>query len=226
MEQTMALGAGLTARQEQLLDLAIREPYFLDTFYLSGGTALSSWYLHHRESYDLDFFSIHPFDYDRISRWFREQRSALGYDSIQIDEDYGFLTARLRYPNNDLLKIDFNNYARVRIQQGVQWRGLEIDSLRDIAVNKIHTLANRPRTRDYVDVYGIFKKYDIQLSSLIADAERKFEETIDALQLVKNFLKVKEYKDLPIMLVPFDRKQMDAFFTSLARSLKKEIIAP
>ena len=53
----MAEGTGLTPRQKQFLEVVLRAPYIIKTFYLSGGTALSSWYLHHRESYDLDFFS-------------------------------------------------------------------------------------------------------------------------------------------------------------------------
>ncbi|MCX6705017.1 MAG: nucleotidyl transferase AbiEii/AbiGii toxin family protein [Candidatus Woesebacteria bacterium] len=57
MGKKMAEGTGLTPRQKQFLDVVLRETYIVKTFYLSGGTALSSWYLHHRESYDLDFFS-------------------------------------------------------------------------------------------------------------------------------------------------------------------------
>ena len=173
MEQKMAAGAGLTPRQEQLLDLAVGEAYFIETFYLSGGTALSSWYLHHRESYDLDFFSDHPFDYDRISRWFRQHSEHLGYDSVQTDEDYGFLSVRLRYPDREMLKVDFNNYSRIRMRKGMCWRGLEIDSLRDIAVNKIYTLATIPRTRDYVDVYYILTETRMSLTRLLTDAEKK-----------------------------------------------------
>lgn len=224
MGQTLAPGAGLTPRQEQLLDLAVGEAYFIETFYLSGGTALASWYLHHRESYDLDFFSDHPFDYDKISRWFRFYRERLGYDSMQIDEDYGFLTVRLRYPGREVLKVDFNNYSRIRMQKGMHWRGLEIDSLRDIAVNKLFTLATIPRTRDYVDVFFILSQHTMKLSSLLSDAEKKFREKVDPLQLMKNFLKVGEYKDLPIMRKSFDQKDMHRFFFSLARSLKKDIL--
>lgn len=72
MEQKMAPGTGLTPQQEQLLALAIKEPYFLNTFYLSGGTALSSWYLHHRESYDLDFFSLVSFSETEMVDFYEE----------------------------------------------------------------------------------------------------------------------------------------------------------
>jgi len=57
------------------------------------------------------------------------------------------------------------------------------------------------------------------------DVKKKFSERIDTLQLAKNFLKVVEYTDLPTMLIPFDRKDMDNFYADLARSLKKDVFA-
>ncbi len=219
----MAKGTGLTPRQKQLLDLAITEPYFLKTFYLSGGTALSCWHLHHRESDDLDFFSLAPFDYDKVTRWFRLNKESIGYKYSSFDEDYGFLTANLRYPDDTFLKIDFNHYTKTKIKPGLSWRGLEIDSLIDIAANKVDTIATRPRTRDYVDLYFLLLKRLWRLDELIFKAESKFREKIDSLQLSKNFLKVVEYTDFPKMLVPFDPKAMEKFYQDLARSLKNQI---
>ncbi len=219
----MAPGAGLTPRQKQLLDLAVTEPYFLKTFYLSGGTALSSWYLHHRESYDLDFFSTTVFDYDKIIRWFRRNDESIGYRYSHFDQDYGFLTISLRYPDDTFLKIDFHRYTTTKIERGIYWRGLEIDSLIDIAVNKVDTIATRPRTRDYVDLYFILKTSPWPMGNLILKAKHKFREEIDSLQLSKNFLKIVEYTDFPKMLVPFDQKAMEKFYRGLARSLKTQI---
>ena len=59
------------------------------------------------------------------------------------------------------------------MRKGMCWRGLEIDSLRDIAVNKIYTLATIPRTRDYVDVYYILTETRMSLTRLLTDAEKK-----------------------------------------------------
>lgn len=223
MEPKVESGTGLTPKQKQLLDLVIGEPYFLKTFYLSGGTALSSWYLHHRESYDLDFFSEVTFDYERITRWLREKQSAIGYSSKFIDEDYGFLMVSLRYPDDTFLKIDFNHYSQSRITVGIRWQGLEIDSLYEIAINKLQTLATSPRTRDYVDLYFILQNNNWPVGALMTDAAKKFPEKIDPLKLAKNFAKVSEYTDLPKMLMPFNQKSMEKFFLNLAKSLKNQI---
>ncbi|MBI2337880.1 nucleotidyl transferase AbiEii/AbiGii toxin family protein [Candidatus Daviesbacteria bacterium] len=51
----------LYPHQVTLLSLFFASP-FSKTFFLTGGTALSAFYLAHRESQDLDFFSLLPFD--------------------------------------------------------------------------------------------------------------------------------------------------------------------
>ncbi|MEK7458532.1 MAG: nucleotidyl transferase AbiEii/AbiGii toxin family protein, partial [Patescibacteria group bacterium] len=47
----------LTPNQHKLLECAAQSSGIVDTFYLTGGTALAEFYLHHRLSEDLDFFS-------------------------------------------------------------------------------------------------------------------------------------------------------------------------
>ena len=224
MEQKMAPGTGLTARQKQLLDLAVQESYIVSTFYLSGGTALSYWYLHHRQSDDLDFFSTIPFDYDRITRWFRKNEEEMGFDQIRFDEDYGFLKVDLHFPDKQRLLVDFHHYSNTTLEQGMVWRGLRIDSLTDITVNKLHTISVRSRTRDFVDLYYIFGTKPQKLNTLIPLVSNKFKESIDPIQLAKNFLKVIEYTDFPKMLIPFNKNDMYDFYEDLAKSLRSKIL--
>lgn len=220
----MAPGAGLTARQKQLLDLAIQEPYIIDTFYLSGGTALSYWYLHHRQSDDLDFFSLTPFDYDRLKRWFRQQEEILGYKEIRFDEDYGFMKVLVYFDDKYCLLLDFHHYTNMVLKQPNVWHGLKIDSIYDITVNKLDTISSLPRTRDYVDLFFICKKFSFKIDELLAKIPLKFKETIDPLTLAKNFLKVSEYVDFPKMLVPFNQKSMIEFYENLAKTLRPKIL--
>lgn len=51
----------LYPHQIAILKLFFASP-FSRSFFLTGGTALSAFYLFHRESQDLDFFSLKPFD--------------------------------------------------------------------------------------------------------------------------------------------------------------------
>ena len=61
----------LTATQSQILEILSKEPYFPQTFYITGGTALSAFYYHHRESEDIDLFTQKPFDQARVQSWMK-----------------------------------------------------------------------------------------------------------------------------------------------------------
>ena len=220
----MAQGAGLSLRQKQFLDMVLQAKEILNNFYLSGGTALSSWYLHHRESYDLDFFSDRPFAGEKITHWIKQYAEKLEYQSLVVNDDFGFYTFMFRYADNSRFKVDFAHYTSKRITEGVSWRGLEIDSMYDIAVNKMQTIRVHPRERDYVDLYCILKKTHWNIDKLLKDADKKFESTTDSLQVAEHFLRAKEITDFPKMLIPFKKEAMYEFYENLAKKLKSKIL--
>jgi hypothetical protein len=225
MGEKMAEGSGLTPRQKQFLDVVLRAPYIVKTFYLSGGTALSSWYLHHRESYDLDFFS-EKFEVNArlLESFLQKNKKAIGFENVVHTEQLGFNFYNFDYPNGETLKVDFSYYPSERAERGKLWRGLTIDSLYDITLNKLQTITQSPRAKDYVDLFFISKKAPFDLEKLRLDTAIKFGIRTDAIHLARQFLKVVEFIDYPKMLVPFNRNDMETFFLTLAKDLKKDIL--
>ena len=224
MAQKMEKGTGLSLRQKQFLAVVLQTDEILKQFYLSGGTALSSWYLHHRESHDLDFFSNQPFDGEKITHWIKQNEKKLEFQSLVINDDFGFYTFLFRYMDNSRFKVDFNHYTSKRLTKGIDWNGLEIDSMYEIAVNKTHTIRTHPRERDYIDLYFILKETNWNIDKLLVDADRKFDATTDILQVAKHFLKATEITEFPKMLVPFDINEMRHFYECLAGTLKSKIL--
>ena len=55
----------LTLFQQQII-AAISKSQLQDHFYFTGGTALAVFYLHHRYSLDLDFFTADPIAVSRV----------------------------------------------------------------------------------------------------------------------------------------------------------------
>lgn len=137
----------------------------------------------------------------------------------------GLVSYKLIYDDKETLKVDFNYYPFPRIEKGQKFGDLEVDSLIDIAANKIHTLFMKPRTRDYIDLYFIFKKEKLDLKKLILLAKAKFDWDIDSINLANQFVRVKDIKkeDYPKILVPFEIKKMENFFLNLAKDLSGEI---
>lgn len=213
----------LDRHQKEFLDLILKEPYLLKHYYWTGGTVLSEFYLKHRESYDIDLFSEKEVHLPSIQKFVGIAGRKLKAVQITHRRYLGLHTFIFRFPNGEELKVDFNYYPFPRINKSGKWKGLAIDSLEDIAVNKIHTLSVKPRGRDFVDIFFIFKKEEFSLKRLISLAKAKFDWHIDPIQLGETFVEVVAYQDLPKMLAPFNQKEMEEFFLKLAKSLESDI---
>jgi len=214
----------LNEDQKKFLELVLKEPYILKRFYWTGGTVLSEFYLHHRESHDIDLFSedeeIHL---PSINKFVGIVGAEMGVKKVIHTQFLGLHTYTLFLPNREL-KVDFNYYPFKRINKSGKWKGLAIDSLEDITANKIQTISTKPRERDFVDLYFIYKNKQFDLKKMIILAKTKFDWHIDPIQLGKTFLQVLELHDVPRMLVPFDRNDMERLFLTLATDLKKDIL--
>ena len=219
----MAQGTGFTPRQKQFLAMVFKTPYILKRFYLTGGTALSCFYLHHRESYDLDFFSEQEVNSSYIIRWIANNKKKLNIAEITHEEELGFNFFILTFRDGDKLKVDFCYFPSERIERRIVWQGLQIDSLYDIAVNKFNTIASSPRGRDFVDLYMILQKNNWSIETIRKDSAVKHGISTDDIQLSRQFLRVIEFEDLPKLLVPFDKKGMYDFYLSLAKKLEDKI---
>ena len=219
----MAQGTGFTPRQKQFLAMVFKTPYILKRFYLTGGTALSCFYLHHRESYDLDFFSEQEVNSSYIIRWIANNKKKLNIAEITHEEELGFNFFILTFRDGDKLKVDFCYFPSERIERRIVWQGLQIDSLYDIAVNKFNTIASSPRGRDFVDLYMILQKNNWSIETIRKDSAVKHGISTDDIQLSRQFLRVIEFEDLPKLLVPFYKKGMYDFYLSLAKKLEGKI---
>ncbi len=213
----------LTPFQQKLLSILANDPYITKRFYFTGGTVLSEFYLQHRLSEDFDLFSEQEVYLPSITAFLTKFSSKLGIDTIEHRPYLGLHSFILRLEEGNVFKIDFNFYPFPRIQKGKKFIKLDIDSLYDIAVNKVHTLFMKPRTRDYIDLYFIFKETDFTLKNLIMQAKAKFDWHIDRLLLGAKLKKATQITDFPRMLVPFDKKDMEEFFLKLAKSLEGDI---
>lgn len=75
----------LSNNQKNILLLLSKEKVITENFYLSGGTALAEFYLGHRLSEDLDFFSEKEFDPDAISIVFKKIQKDAGIKSVKYE---------------------------------------------------------------------------------------------------------------------------------------------
>ncbi|KKP93141.1 MAG: hypothetical protein UR98_C0009G0019 [Parcubacteria group bacterium GW2011_GWA1_36_12] len=214
----------LTKKQTDFLGKIKGNSFFAKNFYLTGGTALAGFYLRHRYSDDLDFFSEKEIDVLPINVFLDSIKKELPIEEIDYQQNFNRNLFFLRYADGEILKIEFTYYPFVRIEKGIKQYGVEIDSLLDIAVNKLFTIYQRSQIKDYIDLFFICKNEKLLIRDLIKKARIKFDWHIDFLQLGAQFVKIEELKDLPNMVIKTDIKDIQKFFIKEAKKLKPEII--
>lgn len=191
-------------------------------FYLSGGTPLAAFYLKHRYSEDLDFFCEKEFDALSVNIFLKEAKNALGITKIDFQQSYN-RNLFFCHLKDGVLKTEFIYFPFPRLEKGFVFEGVEVDSLLDIAVNKLFTIYQRTQARDYIDLFFIAKEYDFLIAELIRKAKLKFDWHIDPVQLGTQFIKAGEAKDYPRMIKPLDKKALVDFFITEAKKFKTEI---
>lgn len=213
----------LSVNQQKLLKLLSEETLICQTFYLSGGTALAEFYLQHRLSEDLDFFSEEEFGPEGVSTVLKKIKDAAGIIRVRYEQSFNRNLFFLEL-EKDEIKAEFTYFPFPRIEQKRKIGSLHIDSLIDIAVNKIFTIYQKPRSRDFIDLYCILKREAWTVADLVRKARIKFDYHIDPLQLGAQFVRVQELKDYPRMLMPLDESAWQNFFLEEAKRLSSEIL--
>src|SRR3989344_3980821 len=209
----------LSDNQKNILLLLSKEKIISDNFYLSGGTALAEFYLNHRLSEDLDFFSEKEFNTEAISTIFKKIQKDAKIKSVKYEQSFNRNLFFLEL-ENDFIKTEFTYFPFPRIEVGGNIGNLKIDSLLDIAVNKVFTIHQKPRSRDFINLYLILKmKPEWNLNELMEKAQAKFDNYLDPLQLSAQFVKVDILKDYPKMITQISTKKWQEFFMHEARKL-------
>lgn len=209
-----------TPLQKEIFDRVSQDSLLAKQFYFTGGTALSAFHLHHRESEDLDFFSETDFDNSRIEILMKNL-------SLKFKLPYRFTQrgpvriCEFVKKNKLLIKIDFNHYPYERVEKGKQFQGIAIDSLRDIGINKLLTINQRTEVKDFVDLYFLLK--DFTIWDLMYGVQAKFRREQDIVLIASDFTKVEEFDFLPKMLVPLKLSDLKEFFKQKAIELAKRV---
>ncbi|MBI4990667.1 nucleotidyl transferase AbiEii/AbiGii toxin family protein [Candidatus Gottesmanbacteria bacterium] len=210
-----------TPKQNQFLGYIQAESEINKWFYLTGGTALSEFYLKHRLSEDIDLFSHSQVNDIFIDGFLKKISPKLRISNIKKDHIMGLFIYKLVYSDGESLKIDFNEFEFPQVElNNVKLGNLAVDSFYDIAINKLYTILGRFQTRDFIDLYFILKKKEFILEQLISRTEEKFNTKVDMLYLSSQLLRVVDLpKSFPKMLKPFKFGKMVDYFKKEAKRL-------
>jgi len=214
----------LSSQQQLILNLLFSQPNIAHNFYLSGGTALAEYYLHHRLSEDLDLFSPEEIDPMSIQTTLKSISKKADIKSVDFQQSWNRNLFHLHLNDNSVIKTEFTYYPFTQINTPQTIKNIRVDSLIDIAVNKTFTLYQKPRSRDFIDLYLIINDQGLTFNDLKKKARIKFDTHIDPLQLAQQLLEVSTVKDYPRMIIPVRPEEWINFWKKEVSQLKKEIL--
>lgn len=215
MEQTI-----LTPAQKAVIDLVAKEQH-LTHFYLTGGTALAAYYLQHRISDDLDFFNLEKPDQLFLHTFAQKIQKTLGAQNVRYERLYDRNQFFFTFPNEEL-KIEFTQYPFPQLDRPTKKDGILVDSIRDIAANKLVTILDRFDPKDFVDLYFFLQTTGLRF--IQKDAETKFDMKIGDVFLGGELAKVRRIETLPKMLKPLTVEELKAFFTEKVKELSPNVL--
>lgn len=207
----------LTPLQKKFLSEIFSNEWFRRHFYLTGGTALSAFYYQHRYSEDLDFFSHHV-ELLSIPPLMEKTAKKLCVPYERVQTAPGFM----RFKLDRSLQVDMVADVAFRVGSPELRENFMVDSLKNIAVNKVGCILGRLDTKDYVDLYWILKNetYDIfELMSLGRQKDGGLEPFVWA-SLIAD---VQKLSILPRMVQSVTLKEIEKFFLKLRDQILHKI---
>ena len=141
-------------------------------FYLTGGTALSRFHLHHRYSDVLDLFTHEINSFGDAVRVVRSDLEGL-FDSVVYEVDAREFK-RLSVHSADLvLTVDFVADRAPRVGLPENRDGAYVDTVRNILSNKLVAILSRDEPRDVADLLQICRSYRFHWGAILREAARK-----------------------------------------------------
>ncbi len=197
-------------------------------FYLTWGTALSVFYLKHRKSRDLDFFSkeeerILPFSYHLEEKLkicgmgVERQRGIRSFVELSVKKDI----------DSTIIHLACDSPFRFEeIKEFEDFPGLNMDSLVDIASNKLLALFGRATLRDFIDIYFLVKKEKFTPEELMDKAKIK-DPGFDLYWLGVAFERINTFKEdspeMSLLIETLDFGELANFFKQWREKIARQL---
>jgi len=212
----------LTPSQKAFLTEFFKQPVGQE-FFLTGGTALAEYYLHHRYSEDIDLFTLNEVALHQISASLPAIALNLGATYEDRFRTSSFRQVFVRIGQDDL-KIDLVRDVGTQFGEHRLFGNVIVDSELNIAVNKVTAIFGRTTPKDFVDLYFLLKK-GYPLAELLQMAKEKdlgFTEFYFASMLRQG----RSLTTMPRMIVPLTVEELRPFFEELATQIMVRLKPP
>jgi len=182
-------------------------------FYLAGGTALAL-QMGHRISDDFDLFSdkdIPPGLLEKVEKVFENSKITI---IINHPEQLSLIINEI--------KVDFVKYPFPLILALIEYQGVKMAKVPEIAAMKAYTIGRRATYKDYIDLYFIFFEKYSSLSGTIKIAIEKFRENFDQRLFLEQLVYLEDVEEEPIQFLKKkpSKKELENFFQKEVKKIK------
>ncbi len=189
-------------------------------FFLTGGTALSAFYLQHRYSQDLDLFTLDSDAFDRVPLYVADTATRLTASVASLQTAPQFRRYQLSRKGESVI-MDFVREVVPQVsEEKNRFEGIVVDTLDDITANKICTLISRAEIKDYIDLYFLGRA-GYSLENYIKPAQQK-DAGVSQAMLAYLLSEFRLSKIPDFMIAPISLKDLREYFQSLAGKLAVE----
>ncbi len=192
-------------------------------FYMTGGTALAAFYLNHRISEDLDLFTPEERLVGYMGDRFKGNLEKEGFE-VKVIRRFQSFYEMVVGMRGESVRIQLAFDSPFHFEE--PWEseiGVKVDSLIDIATNKLLALYGRSEIKGFCRCIFLIKEKGLTIEELIEKAKQK-DLGLDTYYLAIAFERVKEFPQdlgkLPVVLLkPLDIADMKEFFVKEALDL-------
>jgi len=141
-------------------------------YFLTGGSALGLFYLHHRRSYDLDLFTSHDVSVKEVQNLITRIAQEIGASHKALRTAPDFQRFQLtRDGEHEIIDVVIDRAPQLDKEKN-NIDGIRVDTPREILANKLTTLLSRSEAKDLIDLYFL-EQAGHDILAAIPDARAK-----------------------------------------------------
>ena len=187
-------------------------------FWLTGGAALAGYYLGHRQTHGVDLFGPADADIGEAARRAETIATTAGAEVARIRTTPAFVRLLLKR-GDEQCEVDIVRDVTPRVTPVEVEGKIRIDSLREIAANKVAALVSRSEVRDLVDLRHLVLA-GVDFDQAIKDAARKDAGlSPDTLALSLSWIPVDESR---VLIADEDPEILRQFRDQLIRRIRAQ----
>ena len=182
-------------------------------FYLAGGTALAL-HIGHRMSDDFDLFSEKDIPVDLLEKVEKIFKELIIDIIINHSEQLSLVI--------DQTKVDFVKYPFSLVSGLIEYEGVKIIKIPEIAAMKAYTIGRRATYKDYIDLYFILSEKHSSLPEIIKISKEKFKEHFDPRLFLEQLVYLEDIQEEPIQFLKkkVGKKELENFFQKEIKGIK------